>query len=135
MNFKVGDKVKVKSLSELKKLFKKNATIDCMGDWDYEYKLSNGTCEDIYFVTGMKNTCEKTATVKHVEENDETYELEFEDISCNDYLFIDDWLEPSIEPIYVSSFDDEVGNKSEKLKAILAQMEQLLTEARKIAEE
>ena len=52
-----------------------------------------------------------------------------------DYDFIEDWLEPYFdESVYVSSFDDEEESKSERLKAILDQIEQLAAEARKIVE-
>ena len=136
MSFNVGDKVRVKSFSELEKLFKKNATKDDDGDWDYEYKLSDGSEEDIYFVSDMKVACEEVATVVSVDECYECYDLEFEhNIEVEECQFIEDWLEPYTDkPIYVSSFDGEEESKSEKLKAILDQIEQLAAEVRKIAE-
>ena len=136
MKFKVGDKVRVKPISELKKLFKKNAVPDSMG-WYYTYKLSDGRNRRIYFTLNMKDACEEVAKVASI--NKERYTLEFEHnvFSENqDYEFIEDWLEPYFdESVYVSSFDDEEENKSERLKAILDQIEQLLIEARKIVED
>ena len=139
MKFKVGDRVRVKPISELKKLFKKNATKDSMG-WYYTYKLSDGSNRRIYFTLNMKDACEEIAKVASI--NEERYTLEFEHnvFSENqDYEFIEDWLEPFDNPtcvssIYVSSFDDEEENKSERLKAILDQIEQLAAEAHKIVE-
>ena len=139
MKFKVGDKVRVKPISELKKLFKKNAVPDSMG-WYYTYKLSDGSNRRIYFTLNMKDACEEVAKVASI--NKERYTLEFEHnvFSENqDYEFIEDWLEPfdnpiCVSPIYVSSFDGEEENKSERLKAILDQIEQLAAEARKIVE-
>lgn len=139
MKFKIGDKVRVKPFSELKKLFDKNATTDGDGDWDYGYKLSDGTDDDVYFVSDMKVACEEAATVISIDESSEYYELEFEhDIFSDEdesYVFIEDWLEPYTDkPIYVSSFDGEEESKSERLKAILAQIEELAAEAREIVE-
>lgn len=135
MKFKVGDKVRVKPISELKKLFKKNAVPDSMG-WYYTYKLSDGSNRRIYFTLNMKDACEEVAKIASI--NKERYTLEFEHnvFSENqDYEFIEDWLEPYFdESVYVSSFDDEEESKSERLKAILDQIEQLAAEARKIVE-
>lgn len=140
MKFKVGDRVRVKPISELKKLFKKNAVPDSMG-WYYTYKLSNGSNRKIYFTLNMKDACEEVAKVASIYDA-ERYTLEFEHnvFSENqDYDFIEDWLEPfdnpiCVSPIYVSSFDGEEESKSERLKAILDQIEQLAAEARKIVE-
>lgn len=136
MKFKVGDKVRVKPISELKKLFKKNAVPDSMG-WYYTYKLSDGSNRKIYFTLNMKDACEEVAKIASI--NKERYTLEFEHnvFSENqDYEFIEDWLEPYFdESVYVSSFDDEEENKSERLKAILDQIEQLVSEAHKIVED
>lgn len=140
MKFKVGDKVRVKSFEELKKLFKKNAVPDSMG-WYYTYKLlSDGSNRRIYFTLNMKDACEEVAKIASI--NKERYTLEFEHnvFSENqDYEFIEDWLEPfdnpiCVSPIYVSSFDGEEESKSERLKAILDQIEQLAAEAHKIVE-
>lgn len=135
MKFKVGDKVRVKPISELKKLFKKNATQDSMG-WYYTYKLSNGRNRKIYFTLSMKDACEEVAKVASIKEERYTLEFEHNVFSENqDYEFVEDWLEPYLDnSIYVSSFDDEEENKSERLKAILDQIEQLATEAHKIVE-
>lgn len=136
MKFKVGDKVRVKPISELKKLFKKNAVPDSMG-WYYTYKLSDGSNRRIYFTLSMKDACEEVAKVASIYDT-ERYTLEFEHnvFSENqDYEFIEDWLEPYFdEPVYVSSFDGEEESKSERLKAILDQIEQLAAEAREIVE-
>ncbi len=136
MKFKVGDKVRVKPISELKKLFKKNAVPDSMG-WYYTYKLSDGRNRRIYFTLSMKEACEEVAKVASIEDA-ERYTLEFEHnvfSESQDYDFIEDWLEPYFdESVYVSSFDDEEESKSERLKAILDQIEQLAAEARKIVE-
>lgn len=139
MKFKVGDKVRVKPISELKKLFKKNATKDSMG-WYYTYKLSDGSNRHIYFVLNMKDACEEAAKIISVDK--ERYTLEFEHkifSESQNYEFVEDWLEPfdnptCVSPIYVSSFDGEEENKSERLKAILDQIEQLAAEAREIVE-
>ena len=140
MKFKVGDKVRVKPISELKKLFKKNAVPDSMG-WYYTYKLSDGSNRRIYFTLNMKDACEEAAKVASIDDTGR-YTLEFEHnvFSENqDYEFIEDWLEPfdnpiCVSPIYVSSFDGEEENKSERLKAILDQIEHLAAEAHKIVE-
>ena len=140
MKFKVGDKVRVKPISELKKLFKKNAVPDSIG-WYYTYKLSDGSKRKIYFTLRMEDACEEAARVASIDDT-ERYTLEFEHnvFSENqDYDFIEDWLEPfdnpiCVSPIYVSSFDGEEENKSERLKAILDQIEQLAAEAREIVE-
>lgn len=141
MKFKVGDKVRVKSISELKKLFKKNAIKDSMG-WYYTYKLlSDGSNRRIYFTLNMKDACEEAAKVAFIDDTDR-YTLEFEHnvfSESQNYDFIEDWLEPfdnpiCVSPIYVSSFDGEEESKSERLKAILDQIEQLAAEAHKIVE-
>lgn len=139
MKFKVGDKVRVKSFSELKKLFDKNAINYGNGDWFYTYKLSDNTEASLYFISEMRAACEEVAKVISI--NKERYLLKFENnVLPEDYLFIEDWIEPfdnpvCVSPIYISSFDDEEENKSEKLKAILDQIEQLAAEARKIVED
>lgn len=140
MKFKVGDKVRVKPISELKKLFKKNAVPDSIG-WYYTYKLSDGSNRKIYFTLRMEDACEEAARVASIDDT-ERYTLEFEHnvfSESQDYDFIEDWLEPfdnpiCVSPIYVSSFDGEEENKSERLKAILDQIEQLAAEAREIVE-
>ena len=140
MRYKVGDQVRVKPFSDLKTLFDQDATTDGDGDWDYEYKLSDGTEEDVYFVQEMKVACKEVAEIISIDESSEYYILEFEhDIFSDEdesYVFIEDWLEPyTNKPIYVSSFDGEEESKSERLKAILAQIEQLVAEAREIVED
>lgn len=104
--------------------------------WYYTYKLSDGSNRRIYFTLNMKDACEEVAKIASI--NKERYTLEFEHnvFSENqDYEFIEDWLEPYFdESVYVSSFDDEEESKSERLKAILDQIEQLAAEARKIVE-
>ena len=133
MKFKVGDKVRVKSFSELKKLFDKNAINYDNGDWFYTYKLSDNTEASLYFISEMRAACEEVAKVISI--NKERYLLKFENnVLPEDYLFVEDWLEPFDNPIYVSSFNDEEENKSERLKAILDQIEQLAAEAHKIVE-
>ena len=131
MNFQIGDKIRVKPISELKKLFKKNATKDSMG-WYYTYKLSDGSNRRIYFALSMEDACEEVAKIASIN-REGRYTLEFEHnvFSENqDYEFIEDWLEPYLdEPVYVSSFDGEEENKSERLKAILEQIEQLAAPA------
>lgn len=135
MKFKVGDKVRVKPISELKKLFKKNATKDNSMGWYYTYKLSDGSNRCIYFVLNMKDACGEAAKVISVDKERYTLEFEHNVFSENqNYEFVEDWLEPLDNPIYVSSFDDEEENKSERLKVILDQIEQLAAEARKIVE-
>lgn len=139
MKFKVGDRVRVKPISELKKLFKKNAVPDSMG-WYYTYKLSDGSNRRIYFTLNMKDACEEAAKIIYVDK--ERYILEFEHKvfpESQNYEFVEDWLEPFdnpiyVSPIYVSSFDGEEESKSERLKAILDQIEQLAAEAHKIVE-
>lgn len=136
MKFKVGDRVRVKPISELKKLFKKNAVPDSMVGWYYTYKLSDGSNRRIYFTLNMEDACEEVAKVASIGDT-ERYTLEFEHnvfSESQDYDFIEDWLEPFDNLIYVSSFDGEEENKSERLKAILDQIEQLVSEARKIVE-
>lgn len=141
MKFKVGDRVRVKPISELKKLFKKNAVPDSMVGWYYTYKLSDGSNRKIYFTLSMEDACEEIAKIASIDDA-ERYTLEFEHnvFSENqDYDFVEDWLEPfdnpiCVSPIYVSSFDGEEESKSERLKAILDQIEQLAAEARKIVE-
>ena len=140
MKFKVGDKVRVKPISELKKLFKKNATKDSMG-WYYTYKLSDGSNRRIYFALSMEDACEEVAKIASIN-REGRYTLEFEHnvFSENqDYEFIEDWLDPfdnpiCVSPIYVSSFDGEEESKPERLKTILDQIEQLVSEAHKIVE-
>lgn len=140
MKFKIGDKVRVKPISELKKLFKKNAVPDSMG-WYYTYKLSDGNNRRIYFTLNMRDACEEAAKVASID-NEEGYTLEFEHKIFSEnqnYNFVEDWLEPfdnpiCVSPIYVSSFDGEEESKSERLKAILDQIEQLAAEAHKIVE-
>lgn len=139
MKFKVGDKVRVKPISELKKLFKKNAVPDSMG-WYYKYKLSDGSNRCIYFTLNMRDACEEAAKVASIDKERYTLEFEHNVFSENqDYEFVEDWLEPfdnpiCVSPVYVSSFDDEEESKPERLKAILDQIEQLAAEARKIVE-
>lgn len=128
MNFKVGDKVCVKSYEEIEKTLDGNII-------HYSYK---GEKRILSFCEEMKSFCGNVYTILDISCNG-NYELKNDE--GNIWYFVDAWLEKITEeaaeekPYYVFSFDDEVGNKSEKLKAILAQMEQLLTEARKIAEE
>lgn len=136
MKFKVGDRVRVKPISELKKLFEKNAGPANMVGWYYTYKLSDGSNKRIYFTLNMEDVCEEVAKVASIGDA-ERYTLEFEHnvfSEDQDYDFIEDWLEPFDNPIYVSSFDGEEESKSERLKAILDQIEQLVSEAHKIVE-
>lgn len=108
-----------------------------MVGWYYTYKLSDGSNRRIYFTLNMEDACEEVAKVASIGDT-ERYTLEFEHnvfSESQDYDFIEDWLEPFDNPIYVSSFDGEEENKSERLKAILDQIEQLVSEAHKIVED
>lgn len=139
MKFKVGDRVRVKPFEVLKPILDKNSTIDEDGDWAFAYEYPKGKLHKLCFLEEMLCSCSETAKISFLEEEWGRYGLEFDNKVFDDedgYTFVEDWIEPySDKPIYVSSFDDEEESKSEKLKAILAQIEQLAAEARKIVED
>lgn len=138
MNFKVGDRVRVKPLEVLIPILDKNSEMDEDGDWAFTYEYPKGERHRLCFLEEMLCSCGETAKISFLEEEKGRYGLEFDNKVFDDedgYTFVEDWIEScSDKPIYVSSFDGEEESKSEKLKAILAQIEQLAAEARKIVE-
>lgn len=139
MKFKVGDKVRVKPFEVLMPILNKNSIEIEEGKWLYSYEYPEGKKNELYFTEEMLYLCGQSAKIVVVGmENRGRYRLEFDDKKLKNgriFSFIEDWLEPYLnEPIYVSSFDGEEENKSERLKTILAQIEQLAAEAHKIVE-
>ena len=138
MKFKVGDRVRVKSFKVLKPIIDKNSIMVEEGKWLFSYEYSDGKKNELYFTEDMLCFCGQSAKIIAIMENCGRYRLEFDNKDLKNgklFSFAEDWIEPYLdEPIYVSSFDDEEENKSERLKTILAQIEQLAVEARKIVE-
>ena len=139
MKFKVGDKVRVKPFEVLMPILNKNSIMTEEGRWLYSYEYPEGKKNELYFTKEMLYLCGQSAKIVVVGiENRGRYRLEFDNKKLKNgriFSFVEDWLEPYLdEPVYVSSFDGEEENKSERFKAILDQMEQLLVEARKMME-
>lgn len=126
MKFKIGDKVRVKSLKEIEAMSGK------MEDsWVTMYKNSNGDLEEGYFSNEMTCFCENEYVICDIDKGgDSIYYFQGDSHS---YYFLEDWLEPIEEkPIFVNSFDGEDEDKASKLQTILEQIETLAAEARKL---
>ena len=139
MKFKVGDRVRAKSFKVLKSILDKNSIMVEDGKWLFLYEYPKGKKNKLYFTEEMIYLCGQSAKIAVIEMGDRgRYRLEFDNEEFKIgrvFSFIEDWLEPYLdEPVYVSSFDGEEENKSERLKAILDQIEQLAAEAHKIVE-
>lgn len=127
MKFKIGDKVRVKSLEEIEAMSKR------MGDsWITEYKNSKGELDEGYFADEMTCFCGNEYVICDVNEDGEP--LYYFQGDSHEYYFLEYWLEPAEteKPIFVSSFDGEEEDKVSKLQAILEQIETLAAEARKL---
>ena len=101
MKFKVGDRVKVKSLEEIKRLSETESGASyiwssCEDDDGLGRVIKTGG----YFVPEMYDLCEKEFTIEKVDE-DGHYELSGEDA----WYFIASWLE--LFQHYVETFDEE----------------------------
>ena len=126
MKFKVGDKVRVKSLEEIKTMSER------IGDsWITIYKNSKGDLKEGYFSDEMTCFCGNEYVICDVGKDGEP--LYYFQGDSHSYYFIEDWLEPIEEKsIFVSSFDGEEEDKASKLQAILEQIETLAAEACKL---
>ena len=119
MKFKVGDKVRVKSLEEIAKISNPDSK-------SYKtYYEHDGEIKHCYFNTPyMKDFCGKVFTIKGILSDGRYSFLEKE---ANTFVFIDAWLKESIKPIYVSSFDEDAEivetEETEETEAIIETLE------------
>lgn len=123
MKFKIGDKVRVKSLKEIEAMSEK------MEDsWVTTYKNSRGELDEGYFSNEMTCFCENEYVICDVDKKRES--IYYFQGDSHEHYFIEEWLEP--KTIFVNSFDGEEEDKASKLQAILEQIETLASEARKL---
>lgn len=101
MKFKVGDKVKVKSLEEIKKLpYHKMDGEDIYGNCEDTDKFGNIITAHNSFIDDMRRFCGKEFIIKEVDENC-NYKLK----NTSRWNFIACWLERTQH--YVEFFDEE----------------------------
>ena len=101
MKFKVGDKVKVKSLEEIKKLpYHKMDDEEIYGNCEDVDKFGNIIAVHNFFVKPMHEYCGKEFVIEEVEENC-NYKLK----NISRWNFIACWLERTQH--YVEFFDEE----------------------------
>lgn len=104
MNFKIGDKVRVKSAEEI------NKNLNAQSNVRYFHE---GSWREMHFASDMFNFCGKEYVIREICDNG-SYRF------CGDpeeWNFIEDWLEPAEiheESCYVSSFTDEPQTPKEK---------------------
>lgn len=100
MKFKVGDKVKVKSLSEIKNLpYHKMDGKDIYGKCEDTDKFGNTITAHNSFIEDMFELCGKEFVIEKVDENGN---YKFKNITWH---FIASWLERAQH--YVEFFDEE----------------------------
>ena len=101
MKFKVGDKVKVKSLEEIKKLpYHKMDGEDIFGKCEDTDEFGNVITANNTFTSSMFKFCGKEFVIERVNDNGN---YSFKNTDC--WSFIACWLE--LTQHYVEFFDDE----------------------------
>ncbi len=100
MKYKVGDRVRIKSYIDLKN----NYAADNYGNIYFYRKEQDGRVQKlgIYFSTFMYKYCSREMVVKTADT--QSYKLSFISTgNCLDYSFVDEMLEPPIDPIVVNT--------------------------------
>ena len=128
MNFKIGDKVRIKSLEEIAKMSDK----DEEGDFCTKYEhYDTDTCRNVtdgcFFTKDMFKFCDGVFTISDHEEDLDIYYLE-EDKDC--FSFIDKWLEleKPKESGYVADFSGKPDTVGEIFNELLPRLEEMFRE-------
>lgn len=129
MKFKVGDKVRIKSIEEIAAV----STRDCDGDYltkythidpDTQVKVS----DDLYFVTEMFRLCGEECVIEDCDEDKGHYYLGGELSVVRNYQFLEDWLEKVEEKGYVADFSGKPDTVGEIFNELLPRLEEIFRE-------
>lgn len=131
MKFKVGDKVRIKSLKEIAAI----STRDCDGDYltkytYYDPEFCRDITDNIYFITEMFEFCGEECIIEDYDENKGHYYLGGVSAISN-YQFIESWLEKvenAEEKGYVADFSGKPDTVGEIFNELFPRLEEMFRE-------
>lgn len=128
MEFKIGDRVRIKSLDKIAAM----STKDCDGDYLTKYthfnsELGREVPDDLYFVTDMFRFCDKECEIADCDEDRGHYYLDGL-IKVNNYQFLGCWLEKADEKGYVADFSGKPDTVGEIFNELLPRLEEMFRE-------
>lgn len=129
MKFKVGDKVRIKSIEEIAAI----STRVCDGDYLTEYtyyntELCREISDDLYFVKEMFRLCGEECVIEECNEDKGYYYLNGELSVVRNYQFLEDWLEKIEEKGYVADFSGKPDTVGEIFNELLPRLEEMFRE-------
>ena len=129
MKFKVGDKVRIKSLEEIAAMSTRDSDGDYLTRYTYyDQETCRDVTDDLYFVTEMFKLCGEECVITDYNEERGHYYLDGELIVVRNYQFLEGWLEKIEESGYVADFSGKPDTVGEIFNELLPRLEEMFRE-------